>query len=107
MTAEVTAALIRELHNSEAAEPILIRFLDNGELEVIPSPYLTTASWTGRGRPHRVLITQPDLAFWLGDPADATNDDYEAMAETCRVEEAAMADNDEERTLAETGRFTV
>jgi len=105
MTPEVTAALIRELHNSEAAEPILIRFLDDGELEVIPSPYLTTASWTDGGRPRRVLITQPDLAFWLGAPEDATGDDYEAMAETCRIEEAAIADDDE-RTLAETGRFT-
>ncbi len=43
MNQTITADVIAELVNSAAAEPILIRFLDDGSLDVIPTPYLACA----------------------------------------------------------------
>ncbi len=58
---KITINIIRELIESDAMGPILIRFHDTGKLEVIPSPWLTDISWCDKGRGHTVITSQYDL----------------------------------------------
>jgi len=61
--AEAVAALIAEYRESgrSCTRPLVVRWQDTGEYEIIPEPILSDASWSDRGRPKRVLGHVEDL----------------------------------------------
>ena len=63
-------AVIDRLH--DMAEPLLIRYEDTGEMEVVPRPHLSDISWSERGRERTILLeldgeTLADIMEAFGD----------------------------------------
>ncbi len=78
----VTTEDVRELFDSRCMEPCLVRWLDDGTVEVTSKVLFSDISWSERRRPHKIIITLADLNS-IGDhdienPAD---EDCEAYAE--------------------------
>lgn len=80
--AQVTADDIRELLTSGSMDPILVRWLDTDEIEVISGVLTTDISYSNYRRAHQVLASANDLrqmGDW--DINNPTDEDFEAFAQ--------------------------
>lgn len=46
-------------------DPVMIRWLDTGKIEIIPGPHLTDISWSERGRPYERIARLENLDDYI------------------------------------------
>lgn len=78
----ITTDDLRELHESEFMEPVLVLWLDNLSVTVESAVQLRDTSYTWHGRPRYIITDQEGLRIMLAAVEDGPDeDDYRAVAQ--------------------------
>jgi len=66
--ARIAKELVENRFWRQYLNPIVINWLDTGEIEIIPEPYLNDISYCNRGREYENLGNAEDWYIFLGEP---------------------------------------
>jgi len=72
---KIMAADIEELAECGYMDPVLVRWEDDGELEIVAGPNLNDVSWSDYGRDHQVVIRLADIL--QGAAGDSIKDEQD------------------------------